>query len=126
MMESHKLSEQSIITTVEALFQQGHRLSIQQKFPILNQYCSHAVFPIAVLIFFRSSKYFTWPWLSHAQSAFYLEMVSPNSVRIVVLEYVWFDSRLYTSITEAQNIYAINTMQYVQGENGRLVIYGDW
>lgn len=60
-METHKLSEQSVINCVEAFLQQGRRLSSHQKFPISNKYCPRAVFSVVLLLFVRSSKYFTQP-----------------------------------------------------------------
>jgi hypothetical protein len=59
-METHKLSEQFVIICVEAFLQQGRRLSSHQKFPISNEYCTHTVFSVLLLLFFRSSKYFTY------------------------------------------------------------------
>jgi len=50
-METHKLSEQSVIICVEAFLQQGRRLSSHQKFPVSNEYCPHAVFSVVFFSF---------------------------------------------------------------------------
>jgi hypothetical protein len=60
-MRTHKLSEQSVIISVEVFLQQGRRLSSHHKFPISNEYFPHALFSVVLLLSFRNSKYFTWP-----------------------------------------------------------------